>query len=122
MVRHDWQPHVTTIEFVPVLEGTPASVSPNTGTMFISLAWWNMAPFEERLFVLLHECGHLETGSQSEFDADRWALATYAHEGHSLRGAVRALNKILPYVNNEQYQRGTALMQQALQFDQSPKG
>jgi hypothetical protein len=107
---------------MPDLVGTPASVQPSTGMMYISAAWWTNAPFEERLYVLLHECGHLETQSKSEFDADKWAFSQYASEGHSLRGAINAMNAILPYTTLEQKQRSTALLYQALEFDSSYKG
>ncbi|WP_155297263.1 hypothetical protein [Spirosoma aerolatum] len=106
---------------VPVLDGTPASVDPATGTMLVSAQWWNQAPFEERLFVLLHECGHLEAQG-GEFEADRWALETYAREGHSLQKAVLAMKHYMPFNTMEQYQRATALLRQALLLEKSPKG
>ncbi|OJW76309.1 MAG: hypothetical protein BGO59_22585 [Spirosoma sp. 48-14] len=106
---------------VPELQGTPASVDPLTGTMLVSAQWWNSASFDERLFVLLHECGHLEAQG-GEFEADRWALDTYAQKGYSLKGAVLAFTHIMPFTTTEQYQRGTALLRQALQLQHSPTG
>lgn len=116
-----WQPHVNKIIMVPELQGTPATVDPATGTMLVSAQWWNQAPFEERLFVLLHECGHLEAQG-GEFEADQWALTTYAREGHSLQKAVLGVKHMLPFTTTEQYQRATALLRQALLLQQSPKG
>ena len=116
-----WQPHVNTIIMVPELQGTPASVDPATGTMLVSAQWWHQAPFEERLFVLLHECGHLEAQG-GEFEADRWALDTYAREGHSLQQAILAMKRIQPFTTMEQYLRATALLRQALLLEKSPKG
>lgn len=60
-------------------------------------------PLETRMFMLLHELGHVVLNSGDEIEVDRWAFKQYCKLGYSLEKAVKALSGTLNGVNEEEH-------------------
>lgn len=90
---------------VPTLNGGIAKVNVATGVITVARDRFYQYPEQVRRFVILHEMGHLVTGSSNEFVADEWAARQFIKEGGSPKMAVFALSRILPFNNPEHYER-----------------
>lgn len=101
------------------LGATPAGVHPGSGILYINARLWNNLTEAERFFILLHENAHIQGQTRSEYEADRLAFEEYARRGYSLRSAVFALTKILPFTTPEHYQRAVQQLQRAIEFQKS---
>lgn len=101
------------------LGSTPAGVHPSSGVLYINDQLWNTLDQAERFFVLLHENAHIQGQTRSEYEADRIAFEEYARRGYSLRSAVYALTKLLPFTSPEHYERATRQLERAIAFQKT---
>ncbi len=107
------KPTITSISFVDDLGSTPATVNRRTGEMYISARRWRTMTPDQRLFMILHEYGHVELQTTDEFEADRYALDHYAYTGRSLKNAVGALTEVLSGDNPEHVDRAVMQLRRA---------
>lgn len=108
---------ITSISLCPDLGKTPAIVNRKTGAMFINQKVWKNIPFNERMFIILHEMGHIVLNTTNEFAADDFAFKQYAKMGLSLKDSVDAMAQVLSYANPEHYNRTVVQLQRALDYD-----
>lgn len=108
---------ITQIIKVPDLGNTPARVNRKTGVMYISVKHMQQMPKEHRLFVMLHEMGHMVLQTTDEVAADNWAFNEYARRGHSLNASVKALTSILNDQNPEHHWRMYLQLERAKKYD-----
>lgn len=105
------------IILVNSLGSTPARINRRTGQLYISREKWaNMTP-DMRLFVLLHEAGHIDQQTRDEIAADRYAFQAYAQSGKPLSKSITALTRLLHFNNPEHYDRVNAQLRRAFAFD-----
>lgn len=62
-------------------------------------------PKEWQRFMVLHEEGHLELDTDNELACDAYAFKKYADEGHSLKEAINALEKVLEFEGNKEHNK-----------------
>lgn len=109
---------LSSISFVDYLRGdNPATVNRRTGEMYISAKIWRTMTPDQRLFMLLHEQGHVVLQTTNEFKADRYAFEQYIRTGRSLKQLVSALTHFLDSTNPEHIQRAQALLTMAINHD-----
>lgn len=108
---------ITKINYVADLGKSPARVNRYTGECWINLKIWNQLPFEQRLFVLLHENAHVALCTTNELEADSLAFAQYAERGHKLTEAILSLTRILNFSNSEHYLRANVQLERAKLYD-----
>jgi hypothetical protein len=108
---------ITSISLCPDLGNTPAIVNRKTGAMFINQKKWKNIPFNERMFIILHELGHIVKNTKNEFEADQFAFQEYAKLGLSLKDSVDAMAKVLSYANPQHYDRTVVQLNRALDYD-----
>lgn len=111
------QPHFTAIYVVPDLGTTPASVNRRTGELYINKKMWCQLKPEHRLFVLLHEMGHIALNTTDEMAVDKWAFDRYTEMGYSLQEAVKALTRVLHGRNPEHHWRVYEQLMRAANYD-----
>lgn len=110
---------ITAIHYLDDLpRNTPATVNRRTGELYISNRIWKTLEPEQKLFILLHEMGHIVLNTKNEEAADNWAFEQYAKMGHSLKQSVYALSKILDDDNPEHLKRAMLQLERAKLFDQ----
>lgn len=108
---------ITKIVRVDDLGNTPARVNRKTGVMYISLKHMKAMPENHRLFVMLHEMGHVVCQTENEMEADAWAFKEYAKRGHSLTDSVHALTRVLDDRDPEHNWRMYLQLQRAKEYD-----
>jgi hypothetical protein len=108
---------ITSISLCPDLGKTPAIVNRKTGAMFINKKVWSKIPFNERMFIILHELGHIVKNTKNEFEADQYAFEQYAKLGLSLKDSVDAMAQVLSYSNPQHYDRTVLQLKRALEYD-----
>lgn len=78
-----------------VLGSCPASVDMRTGIVSINRDVWDRYDQFERNFVLMHEIGHFVLDTDSEYEADAYALRNvYKTAPRSLKRSLQTLCKI----------------------------
>lgn len=78
-----------------VLGSCPASVDMRTGVVSINRDVWDRYDQFERNFVLMHEIGHFVLDTDSEYEADAYALRNvYKTAPRSLKRSLQTLCKI----------------------------
>lgn len=85
------------IEYVDaaVLGTCPASVDMQTGVVSINRSVWNNYDNFEKAFVIMHEVGHYVLDTDSEYEADAYALRhVYRTAPRSLKRSLQTLCKI----------------------------
>jgi len=107
---------------VPTLGKTPARVNRRTGVLYISKEKWEQMPENVRLFVLLHEAGHVDQQTTNEILADNYAFQAYAQSGRPLSESITALTRLLHFTNQSHYDRVNAQMRRAFAFDAHVNG
>lgn len=112
-----WAKKINRVIFVRDLGETPAMVGRASGTVYISGPWWNLLPKEQRLFILLHELGHLKLRTSNEKLVDAWAHREYLKRGYSLTQSIYALSRILNFRNPEHLERLENQYNRAYQYD-----
>jgi hypothetical protein len=108
---------ITQIIRVPDLGNTPAKVNRTTGVMYISVRHMKAMPKEHRLFVMLHEMGHVVQQTTDEVAADAWAFKQYADMGYSLNASVKALTQVLDDHDPEHNWRMYLQLERAKKYD-----
>ena len=119
MEETEWSVGIRRVVIAADLGATPAGVAPSSGILYINARLWKTLTPAERFFVLLHEWAHIAGQTRSEYEADRLAFTEYARRGYSLRSAVFALTKILPFTSPEHYRRAVEQLERAIQFQNS---
>jgi predicted ATPase len=112
---------LTQISFVEDLGSTPATVNRRTGEMYISARMWRRMTPNQRLFMLLHEQGHVTLKTTNEFEADGYAFEQYVKTGRSLKSCISALTGVLSGKSPEHLMRAKALLERAIIFDKQNK-
>lgn len=78
-----------------VLGSCPASVDMLTGVVSINKSVWDRYDQFEQNFILWHEVGHYELDTDSEYEADAYALKhVYKTAPRSLKRSLQTLMKI----------------------------
>lgn len=86
--------HVTYTD-ASVLGRCPASVNMQTGVVTINQSVWHNYDNFEKSFVIMHEMGHYKLQTDSEYEADAYALRhVYKTAPRSLKRSLQALCKI----------------------------
>lgn len=94
----------------------PASVDMETGVIFINKSVWDRYDRFEKNFIICHELGHYVLDTDSEYEADAYALKhVYKTAPRSLKRALLALCKI----RIVDYKRLDKLYEEALKLDAS---
>lgn len=104
---------------VPHLDGnpTPARCNRRTGEIWINdSVWCNIKP-EHRMFILLHEYGHIQLNSSDELAVDAYASDLYIKLGYSLNESVKALSRVLTGKNSQHVDRVRAQLDRAKAID-----
>lgn len=117
-----WATGITKIYTVPDLGNTPARVNRRTGEMYLSLRHMLPLPPDIRLFIMLHEMGHVVLQTEDEERVDAWAFDQYVKQGKSLKASVKALTQILDGNNPEHYDRMYLQLQRAKMYDYLKNG
>lgn len=113
-----WAREITNVVWVPDLPGTtPARVNHRTGVMELSIRQMKPMPVELRLFIMLHEMGHVVLQTLDEEQADAWAFQQYAEMGYSLTAAVKALTRVLNPNSPAHVHRMQLQLERALAYD-----
>lgn len=78
-----------------VLGRCPASVDMSTGVVSINRSVWDRYDYFEKSFVIMHELGHYLLDTDSEYEADEYALRkVYKTAPRSLKRSLQTLCKI----------------------------
>lgn len=94
----------------------PASVDMQTGVIFVNKSVWDRYDRFEKNFIICHELGHYNLDTDSEYEADAYALKhVYKTAPRSLKRALLALAKIRII----DYERLDRLYKEALKLDAS---
>ncbi|RFZ84770.1 hypothetical protein DYU05_03960 [Mucilaginibacter terrenus] len=117
-----WATEITKVTWVPDLGATPARVNRRTGEMFLSYKHMKALPKEHRLFIMLHEMGHVVLQSTDEMQVDDWAFKKYADMGYSLNASVKALTTILNDQKPEHAWRMYLQLERAKEYDREHYG
>lgn len=95
---------------------TPASSRISTGEIFINPEkFWKLSP-DERLFILLHEAGHIILDTKDELKVDAWAHEEYTKLDGSLKHSISAFEGM--DISERQIQQ----MKRALHYDAHQNG
>jgi hypothetical protein len=113
---------ITAIYEVDDLGTTPARVNRKTGELYINMKKWADLSPEARLFVLLHEAGHVDQNTRNEILADNYAFYAYARAGKPLSKSIQALTRLLNFNNPQHYDRVKAQLNRAFAYDYHVNG
>lgn len=85
------------IYHVPHLNGnpTPARCNRRTGEIWINDSVWKDIEPQHRLFILLHELGHIELNTSNEKAVDEFAYKYYIQMGYPLTESIKSLSRVL---------------------------
>lgn len=108
---------ITAIYEVDDLGTTPARVNRRTGELYINKKIWKDLDQDARLFVLLHEAGHVDQDTRSELKADNYAFHAYAQAGKPLTKSIQALTRLLHFNNPQHFDRVKAQTHRAFSYD-----
>ncbi len=105
---------------VPHLDGnpTPARCNRRTGEIWINDSVWPTIKPEHRMFILLHEYGHIQLNTSDELAVDAYASDLYIKLGYSLTESVKALSQVLTGKSNQHVDRVKAQLDRAKKIDQ----
>lgn len=92
---------------MPHLNGnpTPARCNRKTGEIWINDQVWRTISPEHRVFILLHEYGHIMLDSSDELAVDEYAMKLYISLGYSLTDSVKSLSRVLTGKSDQHVQR-----------------
>ncbi|MCX6265871.1 MAG: hypothetical protein NTW16_00735 [Bacteroidetes bacterium] len=116
------QTGITAIYPVEDLGSTPARVNRKTGELYINMKKWADLSPEARLFVLLHEAGHVDQDTKNEVLADNYAFYAYARAGKPLSKSIQALTRLLNFENPQHYERVRQQINRAFAYDYHVNG
>lgn len=110
-------PQIKSLRFINTPDEGIAKSRRSTGEVVVNKHYWKLLPDEHKLFVLLHECGHIEYNTVDEFKADSFASDKYLEAGFPISESVKALAEHLDRNNPVHIGRAWVQYQRALQFD-----
>lgn len=107
------------IYHVPDLDGnpTPARCNRRTGEIWINDSVWYKIPPAHRMFILLHEYGHIALDSSDELEVDEFASKLYIQMGYSLNESVKSLSSVLSGKSPQHTKRVRNQLNRALEAD-----
>ena len=108
------------ITHVPHLNGnpTPARCNRRTGEIWINDSVWYTIPPAHRMFILLHEYGHIQLNTSDELAVDAFASKLYVQMGYSLTDSVKSLSRVLTGKSPQHIQRVAMQLKRAKEIDQ----
>lgn len=104
-------------DFNAIGSQSPAIVNRETGQLYLNQSVWRSIPFESRLFILLHEAGHVTLQTRSEHEADAYAFKAYSSLGYPLSKSVMALSQVLKFNKPEDIERLENQLSRAAAYD-----
>lgn len=104
------------------LGSTPARVNRKSRALQLNEDTFPGLPDEHKLFVVLHELGHVELDTSDEKAVDKWASDIYTSLGHSLSASVTALTHLLNEDNPDHMERAELQLQRAQAYDYKVNG
>lgn len=108
---------ITEVIYVTGLGKTPAATNRKTGVVYLNADKWDKIKPEHKLYILLHELGHIYHDTSNEFLADQFAFEQYTKLGYSLTQAVYALSSVLTLTTDEHFERIEKQLVRALNYD-----
>lgn len=108
---------ITQIVEVPYLNGTPARVNHRTGVMEISRQHFRKLDPIYRLFIMLHERGHIALNTKNEYAADEYAMNELLKRGYPLTKILESLTRVLQFNKQDHYGRSEAMLQKLRAYD-----
>lgn len=110
-------PYIKTVRFISNPAEGIAKSRRSTGELVINRYYFDDLPDEHKLFVLLHEAGHIGLNTVDELAADKFASDLYLKAGFPISESVKALAEHLNDKNPVHLARAWAQYQRALQWD-----
>lgn len=114
-------PEQIKIYYADIDARTPARCNRSTGEIYINVNRWPTIPPEHRVFILLHEMGHIVLNTSDEVAVDSWAQDQYIKGGYPLTESVKAITRVLPGRSQEQFRRAAAQLNRARAMDGKPQ-
>jgi hypothetical protein len=115
-------PQIKSLRFINSPNEGIAKSRRSTGEVVINSYWWRRLPKEHRIFVLLHEAGHIEHDTVDELLADKYASDLYLKMGYEPEESVKALTQHLNRNNPVHIARAWAQYKRALEYDYRKNG
>lgn len=103
--------------YVDDLGGSPAMANRKDGIIYFDKNIYPYLPDEHKLFIRLHEIGHISLQTRDENLADEFAFNHYVNMGNSLTESIYALSKILSFAKPGHYIRLLNQYKRALLYD-----
>lgn len=97
---------------------TPARCNRRTGEIYLNLNRWHEIEPAHRVFIILHEIGHIVLNSSDELAVDAWAQKQYIAHGYPLTESVRAITTVLKGCSIEQIERGKQALDYAKKINE----
>lgn len=114
-------PEQIKIYYADIDARTPARCNRKTGDIFININRWPHIPPAHRVFILLHEMGHIVLNTSDEVAVDAWAQDQYIKGGYPLTESIKAITRVLPGRSKEQLRRAAAQLDRARAIDGKPQ-
>lgn len=107
------------IYHVPHFNGnpSPARCNRSTGEIWINDSVWLGIKPAHRLFILLHELGHIHLNTSDELAVDKFASHHYIKMGYSLNESVKSLSRILTGTSPQHIDRVRNQIERATEID-----
>lgn len=110
-------PFITSVRFINTPNDGIAKSRRSTGELVVNRYYFDRLPDEHKLFVLLHEAGHIGNKTVDELTADQFASDMYLNAGFPISESVKALAANLIEDNPVHVARAWAQYQRALEYD-----
>jgi hypothetical protein len=105
------------IQYADIAARTPARCNRKTGEIYLNINRWGSIKPQHKVYILLHEIGHIVLNTSNELAVDKWAQEQYVQAGYPLTESVLALTQVLSGDTEEQVARATQSLNIARQFD-----
>jgi Zn-dependent peptidase ImmA (M78 family) len=92
-------PPKITIYYADIKGSTPAKCNRRTGDIYLNTNVINKYKHAHKLFIILHEMGHIYCQARSEYTADEWAHNQYLLAGYTAQQAYEAAKATMPPIN-----------------------
>lgn len=112
---------LTAVYLVDGLKDRRATVNRKTGELWINKDVWRSMTPPQRMFMLLHEMGHVRLQSTDEEAVDAWAFNQYVGLGYGLKDSVRAMTGQLDDRNPAHRRRATLQLHRALKHERKQR-
>jgi hypothetical protein len=94
-------PRKITIYYADIAGSTPAKCNRRTGDIYLNNNVIHKYKPEYKVFIILHEMGHIYCNATSEYTADEWAHNQYLLAGYTAQQAFEAAKATMPPINSE---------------------